>query len=553
MRGLTMNYQLTVPAILHHARRAHGTKAIVSRLPDRTLHRYTYGDCIGRAERLAAALLGFGLRRGDRVATFCWNHSRHLEAYYAVPAAGLVLHTLNLRLHPDDLGYIVRHADDKVIIVDDVLLPAFEKFRSYLGDARVIVINHGATPATADLDYEALIASANESDFTPDVEDEHQAAAMCYTSGTTGRPKGVVYSHRGMALHSMGIALSLLLRESDITLAVVPMFHVNSWGLPYAAALVGASQVLPGPHLDAASLLDLMQSQRVTFAAGVPTIWGGVLQALDANPGVYDLSSVRELMVGGSAAPQSLFLGFERHGIHVIHGWGMTETAPVGSIARLRAAEQTLPEDDRVSRRARQGTPLPFVEIRARGDEGLTPWDGSSMGELEIRGAWVASSYYQNEDPDRFTEDGWLRTGDVVTISPNADLHITDRAKDLIKSGGEWISSVALECALADHEAVLEAAVIAIPHPRWDERPLAVVVFKNGKSATPEELRSFLQGRFAKWWLPDAFVFAPSLPRNATGKILKKTLREQHREHPMSSANVAGSQSPRVEGSTPKP
>ncbi len=539
MRGLTMNYQLTVPAILHHARCVHGTKTIVSRLPDRTLHRYTYAECIGRAERLAVALRGLGLRRGERVATFCWNHARHLEAYYAVQAGGFVLHTLNLRLHPDDLGYIVRHAEDRAIIVDDVLLPAFEKFRLHIGDARVIVINHGTSPATSDLDYEELVASSSESDFKADVEDENQAAAMCYTSGTTGRPKGVVYSHRGLALHSMGIALSLLLRESDVTLAVVPMFHVNSWGLPYAAALVGATQVLPGPHLDPQSLLDLMQREKVTFAAGVPTIWTGVLQVLDANPGAYDLSSVRELLAGGSAAPQSMIRGFERHGIHVVHGWGMTETAPVGSVARLRAGEQALPEDDRYVRRARQGTPLPFVEIRARGDEGLTPWDGSSMGELEIRGAWVASGYYQNEDPDRFTDDGWLRTGDIVTIGPNADLHITDRSKDLIKSGGEWISSVALESALADHEAVLEAAVIAIPHPRWDERPLAVVVLKPGLSATSEELRSFLQQRFAKWWLPDAFEFASALPRTATGKILKKSLREQYSEHPRSRAGSA--------------
>ena len=525
-----MDYQLTVPAILRRAGALFGATSIVSRRPDRSIHRSTYADLVRRARRLAVGLQALGIRPGDRVGTFCWNHSRHLEAYFGIPSGGPVVHTLNLRLHPDDLAYIVNHAGDRAIIVDDVLLPAFDKFRDRIGNAKVIVIGETGEHAPGDIDYEELIEAADESQFEEVVTDEHQAAAMCYTSGTTGRPKGVVYSHRNVSLHALGLAVSCSLRESDVTLAVVPMFHANAWGLPFGSALVGAAQVLPGPHLDPASLLELLQNEHVTYAAGVPTVWTGLLQALDANPGGYDLSSLRELLVGGSAAPQSMIRGFEeRHGLTVVQAWGMTETGPLGSIARLPSRLSALSRDEQYASRVRQGVPGPFIEIRARGDNGLVPWDGESMGELEVRGPWVVSSYYRDEGADRFTDDGWLRTGDIVTIDADGCIQIKDRSKDLIKSGGEWISSVAIESALMDHPAVLEAAVVAVQHPRWDERPLAIIVLRQGMSASVEDLRSFLAPRFAKWWLPDAFEFIPGLPRTATGKVVKHVLREQYR------------------------
>jgi fatty-acyl-CoA synthase len=534
MLGLTMDYQLTVPAILRRTASYFGGRPVVSRRPNGSLHRTTYGECLRRARRLAAGLSRLGVRPGDRVATLCWNHDRHLEAYFAVPMLGAVLHTLNLRLHPDELAYIASHAEDRVLLVDHSLLTLLEQFRAKAGFREVIAIGEGETPPGM-LDYEALIAGAEERDFMSVEPDEGAAAAMCYTSGTTGRPKGVVYSHRALVLHSMATALaeSFALREADVILAVIPMFHANAWGLPFTAALVGAGLVFPGEHPDARTLLQLCQSERVTFSAGVPTVWLDVLAELDAAPGKYDLSRLRTLVIGGAAAPEALIRGLEeRHGISAMTSWGMTELAPVGTLGRLTVECESLDPPARHAVRMKQGLPGALLELRVRNQAGEVPWDGVSMGELEVRGGYVASAYYRSDESGCwFTEDGWFRTGDIASIDPRGYLEIRDRSKDLIKSGGEWISSVALEGALMSHPAVAEAAVVAVPHPRWLERPVAAVVLRNGRTAEAAELRAHLLGRFPEWWLPEDIVFLSAIPRTSTGKFLKSALRERLRDH----------------------
>jgi fatty-acyl-CoA synthase len=384
------------------------------------------------------------------------------------------------------------------------------------------------------INYEALLAASDPSRYVEPSFDEQTAAAMCYTSGTTGRPKGVLYSHRAVILHSFGQGLvdTLGVSESDTVFPIVPMFHVNAWGLPFTATLFGAAQVFPGPHLDAKSVLELLVRERVTLTAGVPTVWLGVLNELDQHPGEYDVSALRGIVIGGSAAPPAMIRGYkERHGLDIIHAWGMTEMTPLGTLCNLPSSLREAPVEEQFRYRAKQGTPLPFVEIRARTENGHAPWDGTTMGELEVRGPWVAAQYYNVSGSDeRFTRDGWFRTGDIVTIDPSGCIELTDRAKDLVKSGGEWISSVALETALMGHPSVAEAAVVAVPHPKWDERPLAVVVLKPGAQATKEDLIAFLAPQFAKWWLPDAVEFAPEIPRTSVGKFKKSLLRDQYRD-----------------------
>jgi fatty-acyl-CoA synthase len=531
MDGLMMDFPLTLSAVFRHAEQVHRRREVVTRRPDKSLHRYTYGDFAARARRLAGALRGLGVRPGDRVATLAWNHHQHLEAYFGVSMSGAVLHTLNLRLHPDELAFIINDADDRAILVDETLFPLWEKIAPKADVSRVIVVGANGNPSPgACFDYETMLASADPCFDVAD-PDERSAAAMCYTTGTTGKPKGVVYSHRALVLHSLAILTpaGMGLCESDTMMPVVPMFHANAWGLPYAAVMTGARIVMPGPHLDAASLVDLFARERVTLTAGVPTIWMGVLQLLDSCPGAHDLSSLRAMFIGGAAVPQSMIEAFHnRHGLHIVHAWGMTEMAPLGTICHLPPELANAPDEVKFEARAKQGRPVAFVEIRARNENGLVPHDGQTMGELEVRGPWVAAAYYNQTDAaDRFTDDGWFKTGDIVTIDDRSMVTIQDRAKDLIKSGGEWISSIALESTLMGHPSVAEAAVIPVASQKWSERPLAAVVLKAGASASPAELRDFLAPHFPKFWLPDAFEFIEAIPRTSAGKFQKMALRER--------------------------
>jgi fatty-acyl-CoA synthase len=534
MNGLMMDYPLTLSTIFRRAESIYPRHEVVWRTADRSVRRYTYGDFAMRTRRLARALLDLGVKPGDRVATLGWNHGPHLEAYFGIPLMGGVLHTLNLRLHPEELAYIVNHAADRAILVDESLLPLWEQVRPRVKVPITIVVGATGPLAEGYLDYESLISQAPPLQHLED-PDERAAAAMCYTTGTTGNPKGVLYSHRSLVLHTLGLSLDhcMGIREHDVVLPVVPMFHANAWGMPFSAVMVGAKFVMPGPHLDPASVVDLFHTERVTVTGGVPTIWMGVLQYLDANPGKFDLSSIRAMYVGGSAVPQALIEAFEkRYGLPIYQAWGMTEMAPLGTVAHCPQSMAGATDAVKFAYRATQGRPAPFVEIRARNEEGLVPWDGKTMGELEVRGPWIASAYYNRPDSaDRFTDDGWFKTGDIVTIDRDATIQVQDRTKDLIKSGGEWISSVALECALMGHPSVAEAAVIPVASAKWSERPLAAVVLKPGATASPAELKEFLAPSFSRFWLPDAFEFVEAIPRTSAGKFKKSELRERFKDY----------------------
>ncbi len=532
MNGLMMSYQLTIHAIMRRAESLHGRREIVSRLPDKQFHRYTYADFIRRTKQLTLALHRLGVQSGDRVATLCWNHHQHLEAYFAIPTSGGVLHTLNLRLSPDDLTYIVNHAEDKILLVDKILLPLYERFRDRTHFQHVLVITQDGVVPEGMLDYEQVLGAEDAQTFSYPEFDENQAAAMCYTSGTTGRPKGVVYSHRSLVLEMLSAALPDVtnISQKDTILPVVPMFHVNAWNMPFLATMLGCKQVFPGPFLDGKSLLECFEQEQVTVTAGVPTIWLAILNELDKAPGTWKLVPGMNMAVGGSAVPKSLIRNLEKHDLHVYQGWGMTETATLGTFSRMTSELLEAPLDEQYAARALQGRPVPFVELRVRTKDGFAPWNGKSVGELEVRGPWISSAYYNNTDEaERFTEDGWFKTGDVGSVDEHGYMKIQDRIKDVIKSGGEWISSVDLENALMGHPSVLEAAVVAVPDPKWDERPLAVVVLKEGKTATPQELIAYLAPRFAKWSLPDHVAFVDAIPRASTGKFLKVALRERFR------------------------
>ena len=536
LSGLMMDYQLTIDRVLEHGNRLYPHKQIKTRLPDGSLHGYGYRDLYTRVKKLCNVLEELGVEPGDRVGTFAWNNYQHVELYFAAPGAGAVVHTLNIRLFPDQLAYIINHAEDKVIFIDATLLPLLEPLAGKINGVEHFVLFNGPDAGAAGglggqvHDYESLMEAAN-GDYSWRVEGENQAMGLCYTSGTTGHPKGALYSHRSMYLHTVGScqAAAIGLTENDVVMPVVPQFHAMAWGLPYAAVNVGAGLVLPGPHMQPAALAELIESERVTVAAGVPTIWNGMYHDLKQNP--RDISCIRALVVGGSAMPRALIEAYEKElGVNVVHAWGMTEMSPLGTVSKLLSHHSDLTQEEVWDVKARQGYPISGVEMRIVNEEGEeSPWDGKTFGELQVRGPWVARSYFKLEGGDEsFTEDGWFCTGDVVTITPDGFMTITDRTKDLVRSGGEWISSVELENLLMAHAQVLEAAVIAVPDERWYERPLAVVVPTDAADPPDADaLQAFLEPQVAKWWLPDGYEFIDEIPKTGTGKFDKKVLRER--------------------------
>jgi fatty-acyl-CoA synthase len=521
-----VNSQLTIAAILRRAETMAAGREIVSRRRDRSFHRSTYTELGRRARQLVSALQRLGLRQGARIGTLCWSHHQHLEIYYA-PIAGFVTHPINPRLHADDVAHIINHAGDEVLVVDDSLLGLYEQIRPKIAPNHVVIIGDERADMRS---YELLLAEGEPNAALPDL-DENQTALVTYTSGTTGRPKGVEVSHRAIAVHALSSALGnfLAIRDSDTVMPVVPMFHALAWGWPYTSALLGAKQVLPGPLLDPISLLEDIDQERVTLTGGVPTVWMAMLAALDAEPTRFDVSSLRAILSGGSTAPPAMIAGYrDRHGLNLVHTWGMTELT-MGAIADVPWDLLDKAAEKQMAARLPQGRPMPFLEIQARSDKGIVPWDGRSMGEMEIRGPWVAREYIGAPEvsADRWTSDGWFRTGDIVTIDQRGYFTIHDRDKDLVKSGGEWISTPALESALMAHPAVAEAAVIAIADEKWAERPLAVVVLRSGMTASADDLRSFITPHVARWWLPERFEFVDALPRTAVGKFDKITLRKK--------------------------
>lgn len=538
-----MDTPLLLTGFLKRAERYFPEKLIISRTSNTMTHRIPYKEYVKRTRKLADALTKLGMTHGTKVGSFAWNHHRHLEAYFAVPCSGAILHMINIRLAPEHIIYVINHAEDEILLIDGDLFPLVEKALPYLKTVKHIVVMQDGFEAPESsfanvYSYEQLLAEASDEFVFPEDLDENTPAGMCYTSATTGMPKGVVYTHRSLVLHSLTLGLkdTLGLCEADVIMPVVPMFHVNAWGMPFAAVNFGITQVMPGPMFTPALLLDLIEQEKVTATAGVPTIWLGVLAEQEANP--RDLSSLRSVVCGGSASPKGLIRAFENKlGIPFIVGYGMTETSPIVSLSNFTTWMEDWDYEEKLELRATQGLTVPLIETDVVNENGSVPWDGQTMGELRIRGPWIAKEYYKDERTAEAFRDGWLYTGDIAVFTKEGYIKITDRTKDLIKSGGEWISSVDLENGLMTHPAVFEAAVIAMPHPKWQERPLACVVLKEGASATKEDLIASLEADFAKWWLPDDVVFLNEIPKTSVGKFLKTKLREDLKNYQVSTPN----------------
>jgi len=534
MQGLMMDMPLLVSGLIQHADRHHGTTEIVSKTVEGGIHRYDYRAAHARSRKLANALKRLGVGMNDRVATLAWNGFRHFEVYYAVAGSGAVIHTINPRLFPDQISYIANHAEDKFVFFDLTFAPLVEKLAPLLKSVKgfVAMTDRAHMPKTKGwLCYEELIEKES-ADFGWPSFDERTAACLCYTSGTTGNPKGALYAHRSTMIHAYAAALpdALNLSARDVVLPVVPMFHVNAWGLPYSCAMVGAKMVFPGPHLDGRSLHELFEAEEVTMSAGVPTVWLGLLNFMKEQK--LRFSTLKNVVIGGSACPPAMIRAFQDdYGVQVLHAWGMTEMSPLGTATTFKAKHLKMSKDERTALQNKQGRVLFGVDIRIVGEDGgELPWDGKAFGDLQVRGPWVIRSYFKGEGGDPL-KDGWFPTGDVVTIDPDGYIQITDRSKDVIKSGGEWISSIDLENIAIAHPAIAEAAVIGVKHPKWDERPVVVAVKKPGQEVSREELLRFYEGKIAKWWMPDDVVFVGELPHTATGKLSKLTLRQQFKDY----------------------
>ena len=541
LQGLMMRMPLLISSLIRHADRHHGDTEIVSRRVEGDIHRCTWRDLHRRSKQIANALVDLGIRDSDRVATLAWNGYRHMELYFAVSGSGSVLHTINPRLHPEQIAWIANHAEDQALFFDLTFLPIIEAIAPMCRTIKhfVAMVDKQKMPTGAKtnlLCYEDL-ANSNSDHFEWPEFDENHASSLCYTSGTTGNPKGALYSHRSTLLHTYAIALpdALNLSARDTLLPVVPMFHVNAWGLPYAAAMVGSKLVMPGAALDGKSLYELFESEKVTLSAGVPTVWQGLLAYAESNN--LKFSTMNRTVIGGSACPPAMIKLFqEKYGVQVLHAWGMTEMSPVGTVGTLKAKELTLPPEQRQAVQRKQGRAVYGVDFKIVGDDGgELPWDGNAFGDLLVRGPWVIREYFKGEGGNPLKDD-WFPTGDVSTIDPDGYMQITDRSKDVIKSGGEWISSIDIENVAMSHPAVAMAACIAARHPKWDERPLLIVVKKPGAEATREQILAHFEGKVAKWQVPDDVVFTDSIPLGATGKMLKTRLREQFKDHKLPTA-----------------
>ena len=539
MQGLMMESELLISSILKHAEVNYGDREIVSVTADNPLHRYTYADCFRRTRQLANALDRLGLDRGDRVATLAWNDYRHLEAYYAIGGAGYVCHTINPRLFPEQIVYIINHAEDRWVFVDLLIVPLLEQIADKLTGVEgfVILTDDAHMPETSlrnAVSYESLIADESD-DYEWPTFDERSASALCYTSGTTGNPKGVLFSHRSTVLHAYAAVTPdvMNLRSTDCILPVVPLFHVNAWGIPYAALMVGSKLVFPGPRMgDGETLYQLMESEAVSISLGVPTVWLSLLGY--AEGAGKKLNALQRTLIGGAAVPESMIRAFrDQHDVDVVQGWGMTEMSPLGTVSTTKAGTEHLDDDELVKLKAKAGRGIFGVEMRIVDDEGTElPWDGVAYGALQVRGPWICSDYFKLEgDSESHTADGWFDTGDVATIDELGYMAITDRTKDVIKSGGEWISSIDVENTAMGHPAVAEAAVIGVPHPKWTERPLLIIIKAEDAELTREEILEWLDGKIAKWWIPDDVVFVDEIPHTATGKIKKIELRKQFADY----------------------